>query len=103
MTSQSISIGFNAIGASATVNKLKSFCEKNKLDDETSFQVCVVAAEAINNIIQHSPKSANDGFIKITFNLDKSGLDLCMVYWSPEFEPPAKATLPDKESLSGRG
>ncbi len=103
IASKTLSIGYNPVGASAVVSKLKQFCEANALDSEFNFQMCVVTAEAVNNIIQHSPKSANDGFIKVKFDYCADHLTISLVYWCPEFTPPENAHCPDTDSLSGRG
>ncbi len=100
---QTLSIGYTPVGASAVVNKLKSFCEQHHVPHELSFQTCVVAAEALNNIIKHSPRAAHDGFIKVSFNFLDDHITISLVYWCPEFSPPEDPTCPETEALSGRG
>lgn len=101
--SKTLSISYSPIGASAIVNQLKHFCEEHKVAEELVFQTCVVAAETLNNIIKHSPVSARDGFIKVTFDYHEDHLSLSLIYWCPEFAPPEEALCPDTDALSGRG
>ncbi len=61
----------------------------NGIEEELTSEICLVVAEALNNVVEHAYKYAEDGDIEIDVLLEKSMLTIEINDFGPAFDLPA--------------
>ncbi len=61
---------------------------ENGLDEELTSEICLVVAEALNNVVEHAYRYAEDGDIEIGVSLEKSLLTIEINDFGPPFNLP---------------
>ncbi len=78
------------------------------LDADQTSEICLVVAEALNNVVEHAYRYAEDGDIEIFVSLDGLSLTIEINDFGPEFQLPSAPDSPrveaqDLESLPEGG
>ncbi len=103
MNDNTLSITYQAGAVDPILRRMQAFCKTINATEAFCFQSRVVVAEALNNIIKHSPENASDGFIRVNFCVTARHLVISLVYWSPEFGLPGEQPCVESTAPSGRG
>jgi serine/threonine-protein kinase RsbW len=64
---------------------------ENGLDKELTSEICLVVAEALNNVVEHAYRYAEDGDIEIDVSLEKLLLTIEINDFGPQFNIPLAA------------
>lgn len=79
----------------SVVAGMEIWLKNNGLDDEQTAEVCLVVAEALNNVVEHAYRYAEDGDIHINLAIEGNRLVVNIDDFGPEFSIPGAQSQAD--------